>query len=262
MARPLSTHSDPRNAFYHAALEQLNRSGIPYVVGGAYALEHYTGISRRTKDLDVFTTREGCGRVLRLFDAAGYATELTSSHWLGKVFDGDAFMDVIFSSGNGLCEVDEAWFAHAVAGELLGVPVRFSPAEEMIWSKAFIMERERFDGADVAHLIRACALNWPRLIARFGPHGHVLLSHLILFRFIYPDQRDRVPATVLRLLLRRLDREVGGPAAASPVCHGTLLSLQQYLSDLRRGYRDARLAPHGTMTAEEVDRWTGAFIDR
>ena len=26
----------------------------------------------------------------------------------------------------------------------------------MIWSKAFIMERERFDGADVAHLLLHC----------------------------------------------------------------------------------------------------------
>jgi hypothetical protein len=27
--------------------------------------------------------------------------------------------------------------------------------EEMVWQKAFIMERERFDGADVVHLIQA-----------------------------------------------------------------------------------------------------------
>ena len=33
--------------------------------------------------------------------------------------------------------------------------MRLIPVEEMIWSKGLIMERERFDGADVTHLIRA-----------------------------------------------------------------------------------------------------------
>ena len=41
--------------------------------------------------------------------------------------------------------------------ELLGVPVKHCAPEEMIWMKAYIMERERFDGADIAHILRCCA---------------------------------------------------------------------------------------------------------
>ena len=63
-------------------------------------------------------------------------------------------MDVIFNSGNGVARVDDLWFDHAPRTNVLGVIVRLSPAEEMIWSKAFIQERERFDGADVLHLLR------------------------------------------------------------------------------------------------------------
>ena len=40
---------------------------------------------------------------------------------------------------------------------VLDQPARLVPAEEIIWTKAFIMERERYDGADVAHILRACA---------------------------------------------------------------------------------------------------------
>jgi len=42
----------------------------------------------------------------------------------------------------------------------------------MIWSKAFIMERDRYDGADIAHIIRTCGkgLDWSRLLHRFGSH--------------------------------------------------------------------------------------------
>ena len=75
------------------------------------------------------------------------------------------------------------------------MPVQIAPAEETIWSKAFVMERERFDGADVAHLIlgHGDKLDWQRLLERFGPHWRVLLAHLVLFGFIFPSARSRVP---------------------------------------------------------------------
>ena len=46
---------------------------------------------------------------------------------------------------------------------------------------------------------------------------------------------------------------------ADPVCYGTLLSWSQYLGDVLGGtFRDARIRPYGTMSAEEVARWTSA----
>src|SRR5437899_2577696 len=97
-----------------------------------------------------------------------------------------------------------------VADEVLGVPVRLCPAEEIIWSKAFIMERERYDGNDVAHLLRArgCALDWDRLLRRFDGHWRVLLSHIVLFGFIYPAERAAIPARVEEA--RVLTRELSG----------------------------------------------------
>src|SRR5205085_362129 len=113
---------------------------------------------------------------------------------------GDSFIDIIFSSGNGLATVDEGWFSYAVKADVFGEPVLLCPPEETIWSKAFIQERERYDGADVAHLIRARGrdFDWPRLLRRFGPHWPVLLSHLILFGYIYPGERAIIPAGVMQ----------------------------------------------------------------
>jgi hypothetical protein len=234
---------------------------VPHLVGGAYAFQRYTGISRDTKDLDVFVRPADCQRSLDTFAAAGYRTELTFPHWLGKVLAGDEMVDVIFSSGNGVARVDDLWFEHAVEAEVLGVPVRLCPPEEMIWSKAFIMERERFDGADVAHLLRAfgAALDWPRLLRRFGPHWRVLLAHLVLFDFIYPGERGQVPAEVRRMLIRRLEAEAAAVAGEHRVCRGTLLSRAQYLVDVEAwGYADARLADPAPMKAEDVRAWTDA----
>jgi hypothetical protein len=86
--------------------------------------------------------------VLRTLDSAGYRTEVSFPHWLAKAFGDDGFVDVIFSSGTGVAEVDEEWFTHASQGEIFGVPVNICPAEEMIWHKGYVHERERFDGAD------------------------------------------------------------------------------------------------------------------
>jgi hypothetical protein len=249
-------------AFYRRAVRLLDEAAVPFLVGGAYALAHYTGIIRHTKDFDVFVRPADCCRVLDLFAAAGYRSELTFPHWLGKVHaDGD-FVDVIFSSGNGVATIDDGWFSHAEAAEVVGVPVRLCPVEETIWSKAFVVERERYDGADVNHLLRArgAALDWPRLLDRFGPNWRVLLSHLVLFGFAYPSERGQVPAWVLRDLLGRLEAEVEAPPSAERVCQGTLLSREQYLADVREGgYRDARLGPDGTMSARDVRRWTDAI---
>jgi hypothetical protein len=248
--------------FYGHALEVMQASGVPFLLGGAYAFGYYTGITRHTKDLDLFVRQADARRTVDVFAAAGYRAELIFSHWLAKAYHGDDFVDVIFNSGNGLCPVDDAWFDHAVAGEVLGVSARLAPVEEMIWQKAFVMERERFDGADVNHLLRARGrqLDWDRLLARFGPHWRLLLSHLVLFGFVYPDDPERVPAHVLRGLTARLHDEpaAGAPAGgAAPLCRGTLLSRTQYLADTEEwGYADPRLAPRGPLTREQLARWT------
>ena len=79
----------------------------------------------------------------------------------------------------------------------------------MIWSKAFIMERERFDGADVLHVILRCggALDWPRLLRRFDTHWRVLFSHLVVFGFVYPGEQTSIPPWVMDQLLARMQNE-------------------------------------------------------
>jgi hypothetical protein len=249
-------------AIYCRALAALTDARIPFLVGGAYAFARYTGIVRHTKDFDVFLHRRDVVRALDTLARAGYQTELTFSHWLGKAYEGEDFIDVIFSSGNGVAEVDDTWFEYSIEDEVLGLPVLLCPAEEMLWSKAFVMERERFDGADVAHILRARAsgLDWPRLLRRFQDHWRVLLSHLILFGFVYPAERTLIPAEVMQELLGRLRDELDTASPCDRLCQGTLLSRAQYLDDLEReGYLDARRLPRGKMTDEAIARWTAAI---
>jgi hypothetical protein len=254
---------DPGAEFYIQALRKLQDSNIPFLLGGAIAFSHYTHMPRETKDIDIFVKPDDCPRVLDAFGRDGYETELAFPHWLGKIHAGSYFIDVIFNSGNGIARVDDLWFEHAPKTNVLGLIVRLSPVEEMIWSKAFIQERERFDGADVAHLLRETgpSLDWPRLLMRFGDYWRVLLSHLILFGFVYPDKRQNVPAWVMEELVRRL--MVSRPNLQNDVCYGTLLSREQYLHDLRHlKYRDSREVPEGQMTPRQIEIWTEAIDER
>jgi hypothetical protein len=251
--------------FYRAAMSALNATGAPYLVGGAYAFERYTGIERHTKDFDIFCRREDAERILGVLEqGVGARTEVTFPHWLGKAYNpgtGD-FVDVIYSSGSGIAVVDDEWFAHATDARVLGIPASLCPAEEMIWSKAFIMERERYDGSDIAHLLhaRAAQLDWERVLRRFDAEWRVLMSHLLLFGFSYPGKRDDVPAWVMEELVRRVQEEGRTPAPSTRICRGTLLSRAQFLVDIEKwGYEDARLLPQVQMTPGDIAHWTHAI---
>ncbi|HET8743957.1 MAG TPA: nucleotidyltransferase [Ramlibacter sp.] len=253
-------------AFYRRALQTLVDAGVPFLVGGAFAHACFTGIRRATKDLDLFIQRRHFERVAELMRAQGWDAEMTYPHWLAKVYDGEEFIDLIFNSGNGVAPVDERWFRNNAVADVLGVPVRIANIEDGLLSKSFIMERERYDGADVAHLLQANAerLDWPGLLQRFGPHWRVLLGHLTLFGFIYPGERHRIPAWVMQELMTRLAAEVRQPAPVDRhVCAGTLLSREQYLHDVEQlGYVDGRLTAASTMSESDVASWTAAIPGR
>ena len=252
-------------AFYVQAMKILEEGGVPFLVGGAYALARYTGIERHTKDFDLFIKRSDFERARKAFEKAGYRAELTFTHWIGKAFKGEVFVDLIFSAGNGVAEVDDLWFKHSTRDEVFGVPVQLIPAEEMIWSKGLILERERYDGADVAHMIKNAGreLDWRRLIDRYGQYWRVLYTHLILYGFIYPSRRTNVPEWVMQELGSRLAKEIGMPDDEEKICYGTMVSRQQYLIDINQwGFADARLKPIGKLTEEEIAVWTkGIEID-
>jgi hypothetical protein len=250
--------------FYRNVLRILNTDTANILIGGSLALAHYMHLPRCPKDMDIFLTREHCDEVLEILNAHGYETEVLHPHWLAKAYKDDFFIDFIFSSGNGIAQVDDEWFAHTREMELFGLPVRICAPEEIIWSKAFIMDRERFDGADIAHLIHDASkqIDWVRLLKRFGEHWRVLLAHLLLFQYVYPTERARVPSWVMETLLLRTaaEQRTAPMLAENKLCRGTLLSRDQYLSDLEmNGYSDGRVEPSGRLSEEEVLEYTQTF---
>jgi hypothetical protein len=244
---------------YRDVLRVLQENDVPFLVGGAYAFCVYTGIRRDTKDFDLFLRPADFECAAALFEKSHFTVLRSFPHWLGKIKCSDHYVDLIYRMGNGLTEVDASWFERAQADEVLGWPIQLCAPEDMLWSKAFIMERERFDGADVAHLIQSCAkeIDWDHLVARFGEDWRILFAHLVLFGYIYPAEKGRVPRRVMDALVARLQNDAD---EASQICRGTLLSREQYLVDVQeRGYVDARLEDRSCMSADDIEQWTRAI---
>jgi Nucleotidyl transferase of unknown function (DUF2204) len=254
------TNSGP-NEFHRQSVGALQSANIPFLIGGAYVVEVYAGIARRTKDFDLYVRSRDVDAAMDALARAGYKVEKTFPHWLAKAEHGQDCVDLIFRAGNGLCEVDDSWFERAYDDELLGLRVKLCAPEEMIWMKAYIMERERFDGADIAHILESCAekIDWAHLVRRFGLDWRVLLSHLVLFGYIYPSERNKIPTSVIDDLIARLQSEEHS-AESGRICRGTLLSRKQYLFDIHeRGFRDARLDERVHMAGKDIAHWTSAI---
>src|SRR6266581_736353 len=213
-----------RAEFYHRSMQVLQNANIPFLIAGAGAVRFYTGVSRQTKDFDLHLRPHHVDAALEAFVRAGYKAAKIFPHWLAKAKCGRDCVDLIFRAGNGLCEVDDSWFDRAHDQDFLGLAVKLSAPEEILWMKAYIMERERFDGADVAHILESCAekLDWPHLLRRFGADWRVLLSHLVLFGYIYPSERGRVPVAIMDALISRLRNE-NSVSGSDRLCRGTLL---------------------------------------
>jgi hypothetical protein len=257
----LDESAQDTNAFYRRTLHVLSDAAVPFLVGGSHAFLEYTGIVRDTKDIDLFLRKADVERAMEALRGGGYRTELTFPHWLGKAWQHDDFVDLVFASGNGVCAVDDGWFEHAVETQVLGMPVKIVPCEEFIWQKSFVMERERFDGADVMHLLRARAtqLDWRRLTDRFDANWPLLYTYLVFFTFVYPGESAALPSPVMDDLAQR-HAALRATPPEERVCQGTLVSRAQYLIDIgQHGYADARLAPRGRMSAEDAIFWTWAI---
>lgn len=216
--------------FYSRVIELLLEHKMPFMVGGTYAFAAYTGIERPTKDIDLKCAFEDYPTILKTFSDAGFKTEISEEQWIAKVHETDHgfFTDVIFAEKNGLAKIDRGWIKRARKGNVLGHTVNLEPLEDMISSKAFIQQKERYDGADVINLILKYhnIIDWKFLAAKMEPHWELLFAHLVNFMFVYPSEKKAVPKWLLENYLKRAEKEFFASTPKKKFTRGLLISSQ------------------------------------
>jgi hypothetical protein len=215
---PVSSSRPPifaadQESLFREVIELMTRNQVQFAISGAFALHEHTGIWRDTKDLDFFLPAQEAPRALKLLEQNGFATEIIDPVWLAKARRGDYFVDLITGMSNAVIRVDYCWIERASLSQVLGLPVRMLAPEELIASKVFVAFRERFDGADICHIIFGTRgkIDWQRLMHLMGEHWEMLLWCLVLYQYVYPAYGSYVPRAIWDELLQRFKIELQYP---------------------------------------------------
>jgi len=242
---------------FHRVLTVLNECGVSYAVAGAFALQQHTGIWHPTKDLDISLAADCVKRALRCLQADGFTCEVLDPVWLAKAYRGEFFVDLISGMSNGVIAVDQIWMDRSRFGSVVGIPVRVLAPEELLASKLFVTRRERFDGADIAHIVYSLGerLEWQRLLDILGEHDQLLLWALMFFAYIYPAQVRLVPTAIWKMLLDRFREAIEHPDPRAQF-RGSLIDPHLFAIDVDEwGFEDQLTKYRSRRVRENSNRW-------
>lgn len=180
---------------FRAAVDALEGAGLPYLfMGGIASIVH--GRTSWTHDLDVFIRRADEPATVEALVAAGYTLDPAPSSWLTKLWRGDVYLDVIYSS-TGPVDLDDAMLARGEQAEVWGRMVPVLGPEDLVVTKALA------HGEETAHywwdalaIIAKRELDWDYVLtrARQGPRR-------VLSLLLYAQSTDlAVPDHVVRRL--------------------------------------------------------------
>ena len=197
---------DSEWAIYDAAIRAVRVTQRPFMLAGAFSLASYTGRWRNTKDIDFYILPEDRDVFVEALTNAGFQDyHLTlpyERHWIYRSFKDDCIVDLIWAMANQRAQVDEEWFEHApkirVRDQLLSV----APAEELLWCKLFVLQRDRCDWPDVLNLIHSLGadLDWEHLINRLGDDLPLLAAVLNVYGWLCPGNDLLLPASLRELV--------------------------------------------------------------
>lgn len=240
-----------QKALFREVLSLFEEERLPYSVAGAFALQQHTGISRFTKDLDVFLCPQDVSRALAYLEEKGFQCEIRDPVWLAKASRNCYFVDLIAGMSNGAIRVESSWIERALPATILGVRTRVSAPEELVASKLFVTRRERFDGADIVHVIYVSRgrLQWDRILQLAGEHWELVFWNLVLFQYIYPAHRAYIPQALWQELLSRFTYQVRS-SSRDEKFRGSLIDEKMFAIDVNEWGLDDLLRENRNRSAK------------
>lgn len=184
---------------YESVIKEARARGLQFALGGAFGLATYTGRWRNTKDLDIYVlphSREAMIQVLTKAGFQDYYDQLAYDRsWIYRGIHEGAIVDVIWAMANHRAEVYESWLLRGPELDIHGETVRVVSAEEMLWHKLYVLQRERCDWPDVLNLLYATGdtLDWEYLLGRLGKDTPLLAGVLCVFQWLAPGMARRLP---------------------------------------------------------------------
>lgn len=195
--------SDSEWALYSRVLDAADERDVEYALGGGLAFSEHAGRARNTKDLDLYILPEQKDLAIEALLSAGFHDLFDEKEydrsWIFRGTVEDVIVDLIWTSPNHRMEVDKLWLSEGPIVDIRGRSVRLLPAEELIWAKLYVIQKDRCDWPDLLNILSAEGpeLDWPRLISRVGEKDAPLLGGLLsTFRWMLPEVANRLPKCV------------------------------------------------------------------
>lgn len=191
--------SQKNTSTFRLALDEFNKSGIPYAIGGAFAMYHYSGMWRDTNDLDIYLLRPHIPEAIETLARSGFDDigEMAAGdrEWIHHARKDGVIVDLIWETPNHMAAIDPTFYAKAESSTFLDIPVRFLPADGLVWTKIFTLNHHRCDWPDIFAIVRSRpqSLDWGFLQQKLGENWPVLLSFVLLFDWVYPSERSAIP---------------------------------------------------------------------
>jgi hypothetical protein len=166
----------------------------------------YTGVGRYTKDLDLYILPEHrewaidvmgqCG-LEDYFDIKPYNRE-----WIYRAFNGDIIVDSIWAMANRRADVDTAWLERGPVIRMFDQEFPVIPPEELIWSKLYVLQRDRCDWPDILNLICATgpSLDWNHLLRRVEDDLPLVKGLVSVFSWVSPERAKQLPSWIWKKL--------------------------------------------------------------
>jgi hypothetical protein len=202
MIRHLTVVDRPQELWplYSCVIREARARGISFAVGGGHAVAAYTQYRKPTKDIDLYILPADRDAMIDVLTSCGledyYAVLPYDRKWIYRSYRNDVIIDIMWAMPNQRTEVDLDWLVRGPEVDVNGARVRVLPAEELIWAKLYVLQRDRSDWPDILNLIYATgpALDWDHLLARVGEDAPLLFAVLSVFRWLSPERAQELPS--------------------------------------------------------------------
>jgi hypothetical protein len=191
--------ADEQGEIYRRVINEARAQELNFALGGGFAINAYTGLQRGAKDLDMYVLPSARRRLVDILSRVGmkdyYEQSPYDRNWIYRGYAGAAIVDVIWAMANQVAEVDEAWLTRGDEMEVDGKQLRLLPPEELLWTKIYVIQRDRCDWPDLLNLLysRGETMNWEHLLKRLGKDTALLTSVLTLFVWLCPGRARTFP---------------------------------------------------------------------
>ena len=171
-------------------------------------------------------------------------------NWIYRGYKDGGIVDVIWQMANYRTACGDDWLTRGPTIMLYDQSVRLLAPEELMWSKLYVMQRERCDWPDLLNIVHAVGpeMDWDHLLRCVGDDAPLVGGLLNVFGWLCPARARQLPEWLWdRLGLRGPDQ---GPSCEDNPKHVRLLDSRDWFgSQVEGNHADRRHEPSGTSGA-------------